>query len=183
MLTSAPRSTACPVVTGAVSSGCVSSSSPSAPSGATSRAIGRDRNEASPVSVILNGAAARLPESSRIVVPELAQSIGPEGSIKRSTGENRSPVRCTPRRPSAASVAATSRPGARPVISLSSSASEAKTKARWDSDLSPGIWTPVLNTPPAGSTVLVSSIVHLLPCLVQRPDLFDGESPTVTGRK
>ena len=56
-------------------------------SGSTMRCIGRRRSEASPVMVVSNGRAARMPASRRIVVPELPASsfscAGPSASTPR----------------------------------------------------------------------------------------------------
>lgn len=89
------------------------------------RRIGRFDSDASPIIVVENGQAARMPASRRIVVPEFAASIG--------VGEARSPARPRPwmvtapgavssiRTPSArmhAIVAATSAPGDRCVTDV-----------------------------------------------------------------
>ena len=56
---------------------------PIAASGAITRRIGRRDSDTSPIIRLVNGAAARMPASSRIVVPELPQSMSP------AAGENR----------------------------------------------------------------------------------------------
>ena len=50
-------------------------------SGVMMRPIGRFRMEASPVKVLVNGWALRMPEIRRVVVPLLPQSKRPEGAM------------------------------------------------------------------------------------------------------
>ena len=51
-------------------------------SGAMTRRIGRRVSDASPMMVVRNGCAAASPDSSRIVVPELAASTGPAAAVR-----------------------------------------------------------------------------------------------------
>ncbi len=55
-------------------------------SGSMTRFIGRRLSDASPTMVLAKGCAARMPDISRVVVPELPASSGPWGA-------------CSPRRP------------------------------------------------------------------------------------
>ena len=62
---------------------------PIARSGSTTRAIGRRRSDSSPSSTERNGRPASRPVSTRIVVPELAQSTTPSGSAQRVDARRR----------------------------------------------------------------------------------------------
>ena len=57
-----------------------STTAPIRSSGTMMRRIGRRLSEASPVSVVLNGWAARIPASMRIVLPEFPASSVPAGA-------------------------------------------------------------------------------------------------------
>ena len=52
-------------------------------SGSMTRFIGRPRSEASPVIVAVKGCAARMPASSRVVVPEFCASSVADGAASR----------------------------------------------------------------------------------------------------
>ncbi len=66
-------------------------------SGAATRSMGRVDRLASPMSTDRNGAAASVPATNRIVVPELPQSSGAPGSVKaeRPSPSTSSPVDAT----------------------------------------------------------------------------------------
>ncbi len=113
-------------------------------SGSMTRRIGRRRSESSPVSVDVKGRPARMPASSRAVVPELPASSGASGELNPpaprpitvtmpSEREN-----CPPRRSRHESVDRQSAPGANPLITDRPDAIAARIAYRWEIDLSPG---------------------------------------------
>src|SRR6266851_1018849 len=112
--------------------------------GSITRAMGRRRSEASPSSVADIELPASRPSSSRIVVPEFAQSRFPWGvANERRPAPRIRAVRSlrwmsAPRARRQATVARTSSPSGRPWTQLSPSARVASIRARWAIDLSPG---------------------------------------------
>src|SRR5216683_730752 len=112
--------------------------------GSIMRAMGRRRSEASPSSVADIELPASRPSSSRIVVPEFAQSRFPWGvANERRPAPRIRAVRSlrwmsAPRARRQATVARTSSPSGRPWTQLSPSARVASIRARWAIDLSPG---------------------------------------------
>src|SRR5512143_1270423 len=117
-------------------------------SGFTIRPIGRRRRYGSPVTIVTNGWAARIPDPIRIVVPEFPASMTSWGSAspriprpvtRRSVGEFSR--MSTPSASIIPTVRSVSSPGRKPLIRLNPSASEASITARWLIDLSPGTAT------------------------------------------
>jgi len=118
---------------------------PKRDSGSVTRAMGRLRKEASPVSTLVNGCVASSPMSSRAPVPELPMSRTSSGSTRPPTPR---PCRCqrpsaarvtsAPSRRMAAAVRSTSSPSSRPSTTVSPTASAPNMSARWEMDLSPG---------------------------------------------
>src|SRR5579884_289524 len=123
--------------------GPVAARAPMVRSGSTTRSMGRRESEASPTSVTGKGAAASRPANRRMVVPELPQSSGPDGS--RSPRSPRpattSPSTSTPRARRQPAVLSTSAPGERPRTRATPSATAFRISARWEMDLSPGTRT------------------------------------------
>src|SRR5579875_3629413 len=127
-------------------------------SGSAMRPIGRPAIDWSPVSTVSHGRLATQPESSRMPVPELPTSITRSGSRSWSAPPSTVTVPsgsvCTPA-PKAAMAAAvwtTSSPRERPRMRLRPLARAASSKARWDTDLSPGTRSRPWRPPRAGST-------------------------------
>jgi serine/threonine-protein kinase RsbW len=135
-------------------------------SGSMIRRIGRRCNDASPVITVRNGCAAAIPDSSRMVVPELTASTGDEAAqrppsprpvITTVAGALRRIV--TPRARRHSSVAAQSAPGEYPLITDSPSAIAPSRAYRCEIDLSPGTRTrPAARD--AGAMVIVSAGVR-----------------------
>jgi len=118
-------------------------SAPICASGETTRSIGLDRSDSSPVITAKNGCPARSPAPSLIVVPELPASSTSEGSASPRSPTPRTITSSasrtsTPRARIIAAVRATSAARRRPRILLWPPASPARIRARWLMDLSPG---------------------------------------------
>src|SRR5579871_6687249 len=132
---------------------------PKAFSGSTTRAIGRARKLASPVNTAVMGVVAIAPMTSREPVPELPKSSSDLGLFQCPT-----PVPTTRQRPGpsavgsapkprrAAAVEWTSPDSSRPEMRVSPCARAPRISARWEMDLSPGIWAMPFRGP-AGRAV------------------------------
>ena len=121
---------------------------PMAVSGSMTRRMGRFDRDASPMSVVGKGRLARMPDSSRIVVPELAASSATAGALNPArprpmirTAPGPVASTSTPRPRMHATLAATSAPGARWVMLVTPSDNPPSSTYRWEMDLSPGTGT------------------------------------------
>ena len=117
--------------------------------GFTTRPMGRDRRESSPVIVKKrSGWEAKMPNISRRVVPELPASNTPIGSCRLPMPMPRTVTRSVfsslisaPKARKQAAVLRGSSPNSRPSMVVSPSAKAPSIRARWEMDLSPGIRT------------------------------------------
>ena len=107
-----------------------------------------------------------------MVVAELPASIGPGGGVQEETPpeQTAASLTSTPRARDARAVAATSAPGPRWDTRLVPEAMPASSRARWDSDLSPGTAGSARNDPAGKENVLTGASCH-----VERADLVEGQ--------
>src|SRR5438270_5896096 len=121
--------------------------------GTVTRSMGRFATESSPWRTVNQGRGAQKPARSRMDVPELPTSRTPWGSCRRPTPPvTRWPSTSAPMASTAPRVRVTSWPGDRPLRVEVPSARAARSRARWEMDLSPGTVTVPRTAMPESSS-------------------------------
>jgi hypothetical protein len=150
---------------------------PNPASGSVIRPMGRDLRLASPVNVAVMGHVAIDPMIRRTPVPELPQSMTPDGSAKPPTPtpytlHEPSAERSTsaPKARIAIAVSRTSCPSKSPSMRVSPTDRAPSIRERWLTDLSPGTSASPRNGPQGADVIATLVPCPAMPFLAVSPD-------------